>query len=230
MKIFEYKLVKVFALLLLIINLLFSGSCSLPVNSDLVSQSASASATAVQSSSISRFAQKNPEVSAKVDPFIYDSIEKVIDESDYIVIATVTDILPAFTVGENHEITDDFTGLGCVNYTPYIFTVEQVISGDSRVGDSIRVDLMGGEASGVTFTCSPIAYPEINTTYLVFLQDFDWVIEHDLEFNRIVFTGCYDGFYRLDGDKLFPNEHATLIPAGTMLQDVLDVVESQKVS
>jgi len=227
------KLGKVQVVLLLILGVIFVSSCSNFGKSfydsmiDPASKT-SAFASVEQSLSLSEFAQENPEVSAKVEPVLMSSLENLIDESDYIIIATVTDILPAFTVSKDHKITDVFSGLGCTNYTPYLLTVDQVISGDVAINETIRIDLMGGEASGVKFTCSPIAYPEINTTYLMFLQDFDWVIEHDLEYNRIVFTGSYDGFYKADENKLFPNAHSTLIPVGTSLQDVIEIIKDRQ--
>lgn len=229
------KLGKVQVVLLLILGVIFVSSCSNLGNSYYDSSiepasNISALTTVEQSLSLTEFAQENPEVSAKVEPVLMRSLENLIDESDYIIIATVTDILPSFTVSTDHKITDAFSGLGCTNYTPYLLTVDQVISGDAAVNETIRIDLMGGEASGVKFTCSPIAYPEINTTYLMFLQDFDWVIEHDLEYNRIVFTGYYDGFYKVDEDKLFPNEHSTLIPVGTPLQDVIEIIKGRQQS
>jgi len=226
------KLGKVQVVLLLILGVIFMSSCSnygkIFYNSMIESASnTSAFAAVEQSLSLSEFAQENPEVSAKVEPVLMSSLENLIDESDYIIIATVTDIQPAFTVSKDHKITDVFSGLGCTNYTPYLLTVDQVISGDVAINETIRIDLMGGEASGVKFTCSPIAYPEINTTYLMFLQDFDWVIEHDLEYNRIVFTGSYDGFYKVE-NKLFPNAHSTLIPVGTSLQDVIEIIKDRQ--
>ena len=226
------KLGKVQVVLLLILGVIFVSSCSNLGKSfydSMIEPASNKSAlTAEQTLSLSEFAQENPEVSAKVEPVLMRSLENLIDESDYIIIATVTDILPAFTVSADHKITDAFSGLGCTNYTPYLLTVDQVISGDAAVNETIRIDLMGGEASGVKFTCSPIAYPEINTTYLMFLQDFDWVIEHDLEYNRIVFTGSYDGFYKVDENKLFPNVHSTLIPVGTSLQDVIEIIKDRQ--
>ncbi len=159
---------------------------------------------------------------AQITPITYSSLEDLLNDSDLVIIGTVTKILPAVRVNYTDCVPGKL-GFGIeqdsLNVTSADVRIEQVIKGNISVGESIRLDQDGGLAEGIMETITPYYYLENGITCLMFIQhneDFD-----SSQYFAYRFTSVYDGFMPIQSGKVNPLDHLSVFLAGTSVEDAI---------
>lgn len=133
--------------------ILFLPSCSSPPSSGVNTQlPSSPSPSALNHSVMVEFAY-------------FDTLEKLVFASQYIVVGQVEKILPC------QRMQGEVMFGGLHNETPAIIHVEQSIKGGIKEGDSIKVLQYGGTAEGVVEDVQPVKYLVQGEELLLFMLD-----------------------------------------------------------
>src|SRR5665647_1497433 len=109
----------------------------------------------------------------QVDPILYPTLEKFLAVTDIVIIGTVLDTLPTVRLKKSDNDMWKSAFWKDFNITPALIQVDEVLrsdAGDVTAGDTIRIDQMGGFADNVKETISWIKYPEIGSSYLMFIN------------------------------------------------------------
>lgn len=157
-------------------------------------------------------------------PGTFTSIDDLLLKSDYVFIGTVSSVSPAVRINRAEYNLRVIDGFEYSNITTSYFIVEEVISGDLQVGDSVQVDQFGGVAEGVNDIWENVTYPIEGNKYLVFIVSAkDRGGEKHFE---NMFTGAFDGFYEIDGAMLIPQDDRSFLDEGELLENVLACFDS----
>lgn len=159
---------------------------------------------------------------AQISPVTYSSIEDLLNDSDLVIIGTVTKMLPTVRV-QSTDCVPDKKGFGMqqdsLNITSANVRIEQVIKGNISVGESIRLDQDGGLAEGIMETISPYRYLEDGIMYLMFVRHIE-----DIDISKYFaysFASVYDGFMAIKSGKVYPWEYSNIFLAGTSVEDAM---------
>ena len=113
---------------------------------------------------------------AQIDPVMYPDLEKLLAVTDIVIIGTVKETLPAVRLTQSDNdlwksaVWEEF------NVTPSLIQVDEVLksdAGDVTTGETIRIDQMGGFADNINETISYIKYPEVGSSYVMFITFHD---------------------------------------------------------
>ena len=161
-------------------------------------------------------------------PLLYDSINKLVEQSDLIVVGKVEKALPVVRI--------DAVELGLVvgpsslekNVSSFQIRIDKVIKGGFSPGDTILVDMSGGLADNIYENYIDINYPVEGLTYLMFIDRTNYTEAN--QYFMYMFVGSYDGFSEIADGKIFPQEHTSIFEKSSSIDDVLqkikDTIES----
>jgi len=154
----------------LFLSFALSVLCACNVNN----ASADSSLTKVNSESTS--AETTLWLHQQIEPMIYPTLEKLLADTDLVIIGTVKETLPAVRLTQSDNdlwksaVWEEF------NVTPSLIQVDEVLksdAGDVTTGETIRIDQMGGFADNINETISYIKYPEVGSSYVMFITFHD---------------------------------------------------------
>jgi len=157
----------------------------------------------------------------QITPMIYPSLEKLLADTDIVIIGTVKDTLPAVRLTQSDNdlwksaVWDEF------NVTPSLIQVDEVLrsdAGDITAGNTIRIDQMGGFADHVKETIDWIKYPEASSSYLMFIT-FNESTNTD-EYMTYEFSSIVDGFMQITDGKVYPPKASQIFASGISVEDV----------
>ena len=161
-------------------------------------------------------------------PILYDSINKLVQHSDLIVVGKVEKALPVVRI--------DAVALGLVvgpsslekNVSSFQIRIDKVIKGGFSPGDTVQVDMSGGIADNIYENYIDINYPVEGLTYLMFIDRTNYTDAN--RYFMYMFVGSYDGFSEIADGKIFPQENTSIFEKDSSIDDVLqkitDTIES----
>lgn len=91
-------------------------------------------------------------------------------------------------------------------------------AGDVTAGATIRIDQMGGFAGSVNQTISWIKYPEVGSSYLLFIN-FNESADTS-EYLTYEYSSIYDGIMEIADGKVYPLKGSQIFESGTTVEDV----------
>lgn len=205
---------KTFALLLLTLLLLFVCACghaSTPISSE------SSKPGTLQTDST-----ETTEVIFSGSPMLISDINKLISLSDIIIVGYVDEALPVVRI--------DAVALGLVKGIPELkknvscfqIRIDQVLKGDFVPGNTVRVDISGGDAEGINEVYENLQFPLEGSTYLMFIEKTDRTEENKYFLYR--FVGTFDGFSEIVDGKIVPQENTSIFKNGTPINEVITTV------
>jgi len=157
----------------------------------------------------------------QVDPILYPTLEKFLAVTDIVIMGTVLDTLPMVRLKKSDNdlwksaLWKDF------NITPALIQVDEVLKsdvGDVTVGETIRIDQMGGFADNVKETISWIKYPEVGSSYLMFIT-FNESADTN-EYLTYEYSSIYDGLMEITDGKVYPKKGSHIFDSGISVEDV----------
>jgi len=157
----------------------------------------------------------------QIEPMIYPSLEKLLADTDIVIIGTVKETLPAVRLTQSDNdlwksaVWDEF------NVTPSLIQVDEVLwsdSGDVTAGDSIRIDQMGGFVENINETISYIKYPDVGSSYLMFIS-FNESANTD-EYLTYEYASEVHGFMQITDGKVYPRAASQIFESGISVEDV----------
>jgi hypothetical protein len=156
-------------------------------------------------------------------PSTFTSVDVLLKISDCVFIGTVSSVSTVRINRADYNLPAP-AGFEYSNVTTSYFIVEEVISGDLKVGDSVQVTQYGGEAEGVNDVWENVTYPVEGKQYLVFMQSVS-DMGGEKHFENI-FAGSFDGFYEIDGAKLIPQDDRAIFIEGESLENALETTKA----
>ncbi|MEI8200439.1 MAG: hypothetical protein WCG21_10270 [Eubacteriales bacterium] len=157
----------------------------------------------------------------QIEPMIYPTLEKLLDDTDIVIIGTVKETLPVVRLTQSDNdlwksaVWEEF------NVTPSLIQVDEVLwkdAGDITAGDTIRIDQMGGFAGNVKETISYIKYPEVGSSYLMFIT-FNESGNTD-EYLTYEYASEVHGFMQITDGKVYPRAGSQIFESGISVEDV----------
>jgi len=157
----------------------------------------------------------------QITPMMYTSLEELLADTDIVIIGTVKETLPAVRLTESDNDLWKSAFWEEFNVTPSLIQVDEVLrsnEGDVTVGDTIRIDQMGGFADNVKETIDWIKFPEVGSNYLMFItfnQSADTDAYLTYEYSSIV-----DGLMEITDGKVYPPKASQIFASGMSVEDV----------
>lgn len=157
----------------------------------------------------------------QITPMMYTSLEKLLTVTDIVIVGTVKETLPAVRLTQSDNdlwksaVWDEF------NVTPSLIEVDEVLScdaGDVTAGKTIRIDQMGGFADNVKETIDWIKYPEVGSSYLMFIT-FNESANTE-EYMTYEYSSIVDGLMQITDGKVYPPKASQIFESGTSVEDV----------
>lgn|GEM_PF-1967963 len=155
-------------------------------------------------------------------PQLFDSINKLVQQSDLIIIGKVEKALPVVRI--------DAVALGLVeglpsleeNVSSFQIRIDQVIKGGFSPGDTIQVDMSGGLADNIYENYIDTNYPEEGLTYLMFIDRTNRTEAN--QYFLYMFVGSFDGFSEIADGRIFPQENTSIFEQGSSVDDALQKI------
>jgi len=157
----------------------------------------------------------------QIEPMIYPTLEKLLADTDIVIIGTVKETLPAvrLTQSENDmwksAVWEEF------NITPSLIQVDEVLKsdvGDVTAGETIRIDQMGGFVDNINETISYIKYPDVGSSYVMFIT-FNESANTD-EYMTYEYSSIVDGLMQITDGKVYPPKASQIFESGISVEDV----------
>jgi len=155
-------------------------------------------------------------------PQLFDSINKLVQQSDLIIVGKVEKALPVVRI--------DAVELGLVegpsslekNVSSFQIRIGQVIKGGFSPGDTIQVDMSGGLADNIYENYIDTNYPVEGLTYLMFIDRTRYTEVN--KYFMYMFVGSYDGFSEIADGRIFPQENTSIFEKGSSVDDALQKI------
>lgn len=161
-------------------------------------------------------------VTWQITPILFSGLDELAGHSDIILIGKVSDAPPTVRV--------DAAALGIVegvdefekNISSFVINVEDVLKGDAPDSGTIRVDMNGGTADGVSETYDGLEFPQKGSRYLMFIRRTNFSEKN--KYFLYMFVGTYDGFVEIVDGKIIPEKNSSVFTEGTSIGDILDAI------
>lgn len=205
---------KTFASIIFALLLVFGCSCS-RASSEINVETSKPTILPTDSTEIA-------EVTFKVLPQMFSDIKLLASKSDLIIVGYVDKALPVVRI--------DAVKLGIVkgipelekNVSSFQIKIEQVMKGDFKPGETIQVDMSGGNAEGINEIFENVQFPSEGLTYLMFIDKTAYTEEN--KYFMYMFLGTFDGFSEIVDGKIVPQENTSIFKNGTPINEVITTV------
>ena len=157
----------------------------------------------------------------QIEPVIYPTLEKLLTDTDLVIIGTVKETLPVVRLTQSDNdlwksaVWEEF------NVTPSLIQVDEVLksdAGDVTAGETIRIDQMGGFSDNVNETISYIRYPEVGQSYVMFIAFQDSVDTN--EYLTYEYSSIIDGLMQITDGKVYPPQLSQIFKSGISVENV----------